>query len=94
MALIVSTRRRRSNWGKPPQTSANALLGSLGLGDHALKLPDQLSGGRGQRVAVARQILHDLVDKAGETGVAVPPRRRHRRPRHDGAIVSDERLGH
>jgi lipoprotein-releasing system ATP-binding protein len=38
---------------------AQALLGSLGLGDHALKLPDQLSGGQRQRVAVARALAND-----------------------------------
>jgi lipoprotein-releasing system ATP-binding protein len=38
---------------------AHALLASLGLGDHALKLPDQLSGGQRQRVAVARALAND-----------------------------------
>src|SRR5262245_58891349 len=33
---------------------ADALLASLGLGEHATKRPDQLSGGQRQRVAVAR----------------------------------------
>jgi lipoprotein-releasing system ATP-binding protein len=38
---------------------AHALLVSLGLGEHALKLPDQLSGGQRQRVAVARSLAND-----------------------------------
>ena len=38
---------------------AHTLLGSLGLGDHALKLPEQLSGGQRQRVAVARALAND-----------------------------------
>jgi putative ABC transport system ATP-binding protein len=36
-----------------------AVLGELGLGDEAGKLPDQLSGGQRQRVAVARALVND-----------------------------------
>ncbi len=35
------------------------LLGSLGLGDHMSKRPDQLSGGQRQRVAVARALANE-----------------------------------
>ncbi len=35
------------------------LLGSLGLGDQARKLPGQMSGGQRQRVAVARALAND-----------------------------------
>jgi lipoprotein-releasing system ATP-binding protein len=38
---------------------ADALLASLGLGDHRLKRPDQLSGGQSQRVAVARALANE-----------------------------------
>jgi lipoprotein-releasing system ATP-binding protein len=38
---------------------AASLLGSLGLGDHSHKRPDQLSGGQRQRVAVARALAND-----------------------------------
>jgi lipoprotein-releasing system ATP-binding protein len=38
---------------------AEALLASLGLGDHLRKTPDQLSGGQRQRVAVARSLAND-----------------------------------
>jgi lipoprotein-releasing system ATP-binding protein len=38
---------------------ADALLSSLGLGDHRLKRPDQLSGGQRQRVAVARALANE-----------------------------------
>jgi len=38
---------------------AEELLGSLGLGDHTRKSPDQLSGGQRQRVAVARALAND-----------------------------------
>jgi putative ABC transport system ATP-binding protein len=35
------------------------LLQSLGLGEHADKLPDQLSGGQRQRVGIARALVHE-----------------------------------
>jgi len=38
---------------------ATDLLGSLGLGDHLNKRPDQLSGGQRQRVAVARALANE-----------------------------------
>jgi lipoprotein-releasing system ATP-binding protein len=38
---------------------ATSLLTSLGLGEHAMKRPDQLSGGQRQRVAVARALAND-----------------------------------
>jgi lipoprotein-releasing system ATP-binding protein len=38
---------------------ARDLLGSLGLGDHMDKRPDQLSGGQRQRVAVARALANE-----------------------------------
>ena len=44
--------------GRSDQTAARALLGDLGLGAHAEKLPDQLSGGQRQRVGIARAIVH------------------------------------
>jgi lipoprotein-releasing system ATP-binding protein len=41
------------------QARARDLLGSLGLGDHVGKRPDQLSGGQRQRVAVARALANE-----------------------------------
>src|SRR5512141_3497100 len=41
------------------RTRAHDLLGSLGLGDHMEKRPDQLSGGQRQRVAVARALANE-----------------------------------
>jgi lipoprotein-releasing system ATP-binding protein len=41
------------------QERARDLLGSLGLGDHVTKRPDQLSGGQRQRVAVARALANE-----------------------------------
>jgi lipoprotein-releasing system ATP-binding protein len=38
---------------------ARDLLGSLGLGEHVAKRPDQLSGGQRQRVAVARALANE-----------------------------------
>ena len=37
------------------------LLSSMGLADHALKLPSQLSGGQRQRVAIARALANDPI---------------------------------
>ena len=49
--------------GLLPENEAQArgleLLGSLGLGDQAKKLPGQMSGGQRQRVAVARALAND-----------------------------------
>ncbi len=49
--------------GLLPENEARArgleLLGSLGLGDQAHKLPGQMSGGQRQRVAVARALAND-----------------------------------
>jgi len=41
------------------RSRAAGLLGSLGLGDHMSKRPDQLSGGQRQRVAVARALANE-----------------------------------
>ena len=41
------------------RTRGSDLLGSLGLGDHMNKRPDQLSGGQRQRVAVARALANE-----------------------------------
>jgi lipoprotein-releasing system ATP-binding protein len=41
------------------QERADALLGALGLAEHAGKRPDQLSGGQRQRVAVARALANE-----------------------------------
>lgn len=41
------------------RTRGGDLLGSLGLGDHINKRPDQLSGGQRQRVAVARALANE-----------------------------------
>lgn len=38
---------------------ASELLGTLGLGDHRHKRPDQLSGGQRQRVAIARALANE-----------------------------------
>ncbi len=44
---------------KEAQARGLELLGSLGLGDQARKLPGQMSGGQRQRVAVARALAND-----------------------------------
>ena len=54
---------RSASWAFCPKNEALArgleLLGSLGLGDQARKLPGQMSGGQRQRVAVARALAND-----------------------------------
>lgn len=48
---------------KERQARAMRVLESVGMADHALKLPRQLSGGQRQRVAIARAFVHkpDLI---------------------------------
>ncbi len=45
--------------GDAVRARAMALLGALGLGDAARKLPEQLSGGMRQRAAIARALAND-----------------------------------
>lgn len=48
--------------GRTPQEAYDKgieLLKSVGLGDHALRFPDELSGGQRQRVAIARTLAMD-----------------------------------
>ena len=47
--------------GDPADRGRRALaaLERLGLGAHARKLPDQLSGGEQQRVSIARALVHE-----------------------------------
>ena len=52
-ALLVRTPRREA------RARALSLLGELGLGAHADRLPSQLSGGEQQRVAVARSLVNE-----------------------------------
>ena len=51
--------------GKLSEAEAKAraakILDDLGLGEHAAKLPSQLSGGQSQRVAIARALANDPV---------------------------------
>jgi cell division transport system ATP-binding protein len=43
--------------GKSARKTANDILGQVGIGDHALKYPVQLSGGELQRAAIARALI-------------------------------------
>ncbi len=43
--------------GKTARKTANDILGQVGIGDHALKYPVQLSGGELQRAAIARALI-------------------------------------
>ena len=54
--LGVRLRKQRSSIN---QTRALDLLGQVGLGDLADRMPEQLSGGQRQRVALARTLMED-----------------------------------
>jgi putative ABC transport system ATP-binding protein len=54
LPLLLVGRRR-----KDARSSANALLGELGIGDKHAFAPVQLSGGQQQRVALARALAND-----------------------------------
>ena len=45
--------------GAAMRERATSLLGSLGLAEHAHKLPEQMSGGQRQRVAIARALANN-----------------------------------
>ncbi|MCS6932284.1 MAG: ABC transporter ATP-binding protein [Acetobacteraceae bacterium] len=57
--VLIPIRRRGALEGRAARERAMALLDSLGLADAAQKLPEQLSGGMRQRVAVARALAND-----------------------------------
>jgi lipoprotein-releasing system ATP-binding protein len=57
--VLIPIRRLGALPGRAAQERAMALLESLGLADAAHKLPEQLSGGMRQRVAVARALAND-----------------------------------
>jgi lipoprotein-releasing system ATP-binding protein len=57
--VLIPIRRRGALEGRAARERALALLDSLGLAEAAAKLPEQLSGGMRQRVAVARALAND-----------------------------------
>jgi putative ABC transport system ATP-binding protein len=52
--LLIQGKSRRA-----ALAAARAMLGRVGLADHADKYPSQLSGGQQQRVAIARALVHE-----------------------------------
>lgn len=59
--VLIPIRRRGALKPAAGEARARALLAALGLEDAAEKLPEQLSGGMRQRVAVARALANDPV---------------------------------
>jgi lipoprotein-releasing system ATP-binding protein len=59
--VLIPIRRRGALQGAAAQARAMGLLDALGLGDAAAKLPEQLSGGMRQRVAIARCLANDPI---------------------------------
>ena len=57
--VLIPIRRLGRLGDAAARERAMALLGALGLADAAAKLPEQLSGGMRQRVAVARALAND-----------------------------------
>jgi lipoprotein-releasing system ATP-binding protein len=59
--VLIPIRRLGRLREREARARAEALLETLGLGEAAQKLPDQLSGGMRQRVAIARALANDPV---------------------------------
>lgn len=59
--IMLPMRRLGKLPDKKIREKAQMILSDLGLGDHAHKLPRQLSGGQSQRVAVGRALANDPV---------------------------------
>ncbi|BDG70347.1 ABC transporter ATP-binding protein [Roseomonas fluvialis] len=59
--VLIPIRRRGALQGEAARARAMGLLEALGLGDAAAKLPEQLSGGMRQRVAIARCLANDPI---------------------------------
>jgi putative ABC transport system ATP-binding protein len=49
----------RQLWATPAPERAMEMLARVGMGEHALKLPAELSGGEKQRAALARALAND-----------------------------------
>src|SRR6266536_1328140 len=77
-AISFAVRRLPRRPGAERGPRADALLEQFGLRERADSKPDFISGGRAQRIMIARALMHEPHADPRVTGVDVESSRRHR----------------